>query len=99
MVLVAQSAATAFYSYTAPEPEGLTNEPLRPEAAYWGTLRGGAMALLLYDEVRKAESPRAVVLDFLESAYQAGANRAGWDKEMFKRKSPPREKGQGASQQ
>ena len=27
--------APAFYSYTAPEPEGLTAEPLRPEAAYW----------------------------------------------------------------
>lgn len=25
----------AFYSYTAPEPEGLTDEPLRPEAAGW----------------------------------------------------------------
>jgi len=91
--------APAFYSYTAPEPEGLTDEPLRPEAAYWGTLRGGAMALLLYEEVRKAESPRADVLDFLESAYQAGANRAGWDQETFKLKPLPHEKGQGASQQ
>jgi len=86
-------------SYTAPEPEGLADEPLRPRAAYWGTLRGGAMALLQYDEVRTAESPRAVVLEFLESAYQAGANRAGWDKEMFKLKPPTRENIQGASQQ
>ena len=26
--------APAFYSYTAPEPEGLTEQPLRPEAAF-----------------------------------------------------------------
>jgi len=78
--------APAFYSYTAPEPKGLTDEPLRPEAAYWGSLRGGAIALLMYDEVRTAESPRDAVLEFLESAYQAGANRAGWDQEKFKLK-------------
>ena len=78
--------APAFYSYTAPIPEGLTDEPLRPEAAYWGTSRGSALALLMYDDVRKAESPREVVLEFLESAYQAGANRAGWDKENFRLK-------------
>jgi hypothetical protein len=76
----------AFYSYTAPEPAGLTAEPLRPEAAYWGNLGGGAIALLRYDEVRKAAEPREVVLEFLESAYQAGANRAGWEKEKFKLK-------------
>jgi hypothetical protein len=29
--------------------------------------------------VRTAADPRAVVLDFLESAYVAGARRAGWD--------------------
>jgi hypothetical protein len=41
------------------------------------------MALLRYDEVRKAAEPREVVLEFLESAYRAGANRAGWEKEKF----------------
>jgi len=78
--------APAFYSYTAPEPKGLTAEPLHPEAAYWGSLGGGAMALLRYDEVRKVAEPREVVLEFLESAYRAGANRAGWEKEKFKLK-------------
>ena len=75
--------APAFYSYTAPEPKGLTAEVLRPEAAYWGSLRGGAIALLMYDEVRKVDEPRDVVLEFLESAYRAGANRAGWEIEKF----------------
>jgi hypothetical protein len=76
--------APAFYSYTFPEPVGLTEEPLRPASAFWGSQRGGAIALLMYDEVRGAGSPKEVVLDFLESAYEAGAKRAGWDAESFK---------------
>ncbi|MGY1709400.1 DUF5996 family protein [Geodermatophilus sp. SYSU D00758] len=69
----------AFYSYAAPEPPGLTDEPLRPEAARWVENRGGHLALLPYAAVRTAPDPRAAVLDFLESAYAAGARRAGWD--------------------
>jgi hypothetical protein len=70
--------APAFYSYTFPEPESLTKESLEPEAAYWGSLRGGAIALLMYDDVRKSDSPDKVILDFLESAYRAGIKSAGW---------------------
>jgi len=72
----------AFYSYTAPEPEGLTDQPLRPGGAYW--LPEGGTALLTYEEVRKAASPRDALLEFLESAYLAGAKTAGWDVEDFR---------------
>jgi hypothetical protein len=77
-----QVRAPAFYSYTAPEPEGLTEQPLKPEAASWA--REGGMALLMYDELRKMGSPKAALLEFLESAYQAGARMAGWDIEGFR---------------
>ena len=30
------------------------------------------MALLMYDDLRKMDSPTSALLDFLESAYQAG---------------------------
>lgn len=75
--------APAFYSYTAPEPKNLTGERLNPDAAMWNTDKG-AMAILTYDDARKAGSPRETILDFLESAYQAGAKRAGWDLQQFK---------------
>jgi hypothetical protein len=39
----------------------------------------GHLAVLRYDDARAADDPRAGVLDFYESAYQAGARRAGWD--------------------
>jgi hypothetical protein len=69
--------APAFYSYTAPEPEGLTGQPLRPEAAFWAP--EGGMALLMYDDLRKADSPKPTLLEFMQSAYEAGARTAGWD--------------------
>jgi hypothetical protein len=69
----------AFYSYTAPEPEGLGDEPLRPEPARWITQRGGHLAVLRYDDARAAADPRGAVLAFYESAYEAGARLAGWD--------------------
>jgi hypothetical protein len=69
-------AAPAFYSYTAPKPDGLENEPLKPEKAFWTP--DGGMALLMYDDVRDSADPRANVLDFLESAYRAGCRTADW---------------------
>jgi hypothetical protein len=71
----------AFYSYTAPEPEGLTEQPLSPPAASWAP--EGGTALLLYEEVRNSDSPRETLLVFLQSAYEAGAKTAGWDMEAF----------------
>lgn len=71
--------APAFYSYTYPSPEGLEEEPLVPASAQWIDANGSPMALLMYDDLRKIDHPRTALLDFLESAYQAGAKRAGWD--------------------
>jgi hypothetical protein len=72
----------AFYSYTAPEPSGLVDEPLQPRAARWIERNNSHLAVLAYDEIRALPDPwqaRSRVLDFYESAYQAGARRAGWD--------------------
>ena len=69
-------AAPAFYSYAAPKPAGLEDEPLQPDAAFWTP--DGGMALLMYDDIRTADDPRAEVLAFLESAYQAGGKCGNW---------------------
>jgi hypothetical protein len=69
----------AYYSYTAPEPAGLRDRPLRPSNAAWVEQRGGSLAVLAYDVVRKNAHPRAALLDFLQSTYEAGASLAGWD--------------------
>jgi len=69
----------AFYSYTAPEPPDLAEEPLQPATAQWADQGGSHLAVLRYADVRTHPDPRRSVLDFYESAYQAGARRAGWD--------------------
>ena len=70
----------AYYSYTSPEPPGLREQPLRPPAAEWTPqASGSSLAILRYDEVRAAEDPRSTLLDFLQSAFEAGASLAGWD--------------------
>lgn len=73
----------AFYSYTAPEPAGIAEEPLRPERAAWLLQRGSHLAVLRYDDARACDDPVAAVLDFLDSAYQAGARRARWAPELL----------------
>jgi hypothetical protein len=69
----------AFYSYTAPEPAGLSSSPLSPAEAWWEPRNGSSLAVLPYEAVRAASQPDAMVLGFLESAYRAGASLSGWD--------------------
>ena len=76
--------APAFYSYTAPEPAGLADESLSPAPAKWQDANGSHMALLMYEDVRTSANVSDAILEFFESAYQAGAKRAGWDVEQFR---------------
>jgi hypothetical protein len=69
-----------YYSYTAPEPAGLRQLPLRPDEASWAEQESGLLALLPYEAVRTAGDPKTALLAFLESAYEAGAGAAGWDR-------------------
>ncbi len=69
----------AYYAYAAPSPPGLDAKPLQPEGAFWMDANGSPMAILKYQDVFAQDDPRGMVLDFLESAYLAGATLAGWD--------------------
>lgn len=79
-----QTPFPAFYSYTAPEPSGLTDRPLA-SGARWSTSGGGHLALLPYDDVRTQPDPDACLLDFFRSAYAAGSAAAGWDVDDLRR--------------
>ena len=71
--------APAFYAYAAPEPAGLADEPLSPESAKWVESNGAHLALLMYEDARNSTDPHAAVIEFLESAYHAGAKLAEWN--------------------
>ncbi|HVQ90168.1 MAG TPA: DUF5996 family protein [Mycobacteriales bacterium] len=71
----------AYYSYTAPEPAGLRDQPL--SAGSWIEWAAGSLAVLPYETVRTARSPAATLLAFCQSAYEAGARLADWDTTGF----------------
>ena len=73
----------AFYSYAAPEPQGLKDERARPDAASYN--RDLGEFLLMYDDVRKAESPTASLLEFCQSTYEAAATLGKWDRSALER--------------
>ena len=73
----------AFYAYTRPAPPGLASAPIRPSAAYYS--RDLADFILPYEAVRKAPSPDNLVLEFYQSAYEAGADLRGWDRAALDR--------------
>ena len=73
----------AFYSYTAPAPEGLSNAKIRPDKAYYS--KDLSEFLFLYDDVRNAPDPDDALMDFCQSTYEAGANLARWDRASLER--------------
>jgi hypothetical protein len=68
----------AFYSYAYPAPEGFAEAPVRPAEAFFS--KELFEFLLPYDAVRTAENPRAALMEFLQSTYDAAANLARWDR-------------------
>jgi hypothetical protein len=73
----------AFYSYTAPAPEGLGQAKIKPEQAFYNEQMG--LFLLLYDDVKNVANPDETLMDFLQSTYEAGANLAKWDRASLER--------------
>ena len=71
----------AYYSYTAPEPAGLRDEPL--PVGEWIEYGAGSLAVLPYETVRGARDSRTTLLAFCQAAYEAGARLAGWDTTSF----------------
>ena len=77
----------AFYSYAAPEPDGFGKVSVRPAEAFYD---GEASQFRLkYDDVRLASSPRAALLDFCQSTYEAAATLARWDRAELERPFGP----------
>jgi hypothetical protein len=71
----------AFYSYAYPEPAGYRTTRVRPDAAFFSEALGEF--ILPYDAVRTATQPDQVLLEFLQSTYEAAANAAKWDRDTL----------------
>jgi hypothetical protein len=78
-------ADPVFYAYSYPEPPGFAEARVRPDAAYYSPdLRE---FILPYEAVRTSARPEEMVLDFLHTTYEAGADLAGWDRQALDRRN------------
>jgi hypothetical protein len=73
----------AFLSYTAPEPNGLSQKRIKPAAGFYS--EDMKEFLLPYDAVRQSPSPEEALMEFCQSTYEAGANLARWDRKTLER--------------
>ena len=73
----------AFFSYAYPEPEGFALAPMRPEATYYDAELG--QFILPYEAVRRAQSPDAMLMDYLQHTYAAAADLGHWDRPALER--------------
>ena len=71
----------AFYAFTYPQPQGIENVKISPDAARWDT--GMGEFLLDYDDLRQSGNPDGDLLAFFTSTYNAGAIAAGWDSALL----------------
>jgi hypothetical protein len=72
-----------FYTYAYPEPAGLPAAFVRPAAAAYVPEFGEF--ILPYEQVRTAVDPDAVLLEFLQTSYDAVADLARWDRALLER--------------
>ena len=80
--------APLFYSYAYPVPDGFAEADVMPEAARYHD--GMGEFVLPYADVRQAADPDAMLLGFLQSTYEAAAERGAWDRIALERLEDPR---------
>jgi hypothetical protein len=68
----------AFYSYAYPSPPGFADASPGADGAYFDSALGEF--LLPYEIVQRSRDPDATLLAFLQSTYEAAAERGGWDR-------------------
>jgi hypothetical protein len=68
----------AFYSYAYPEPKGFSEFPVKPKEAFYN--KDLSQFILPYETVRNAADPEAMLFQFLETTYQAAAEKGAWNR-------------------
>jgi len=79
-----QSIDAAFYAFAYPEPEGFSQMAIGPQAAYYHQDLGEF--ILPYEDVRQAEEPDEMLMEFLQSTYEVGAELGNWDRSALERR-------------
>jgi hypothetical protein len=80
----------AFFAFAHPAPEGFAEGDLDPEAAHWDTDLGEFV--LDWEDIRSAEDPHALALEFAHAAFGHACDVCQWDPvlaESAEGKPPP----------
>ena len=72
-----------FYSYAYPEPPGYRDRRILPDRASFSDAFGEYV--LPYELVRTAADPDTILLEFLQTTYEAAADCAEWDRKALER--------------
>ena len=67
-----------FYAYAYPSSDNFGKQKVQPSEAFYDTKMGEYF--LKYDDVQKADNPEKVLLNFLQSTYEAAANTSNWNR-------------------
>jgi hypothetical protein len=67
----------AFFAYAHPAPDGFADADLDPEAAHWDTDLGEFA--LDWEDIRMAEDPHSLALEFVHSAFAHACDVCAWD--------------------
>lgn len=71
----------AFYSFTHPQPAGIEDARINPPGSRWDSTQ--REFIFDYDDLRKSKDPDGDLLLFFQSAYEAGAACAGWERGLM----------------
>jgi len=69
--------SAAFFAFAFPAPDGFAEADLAPDAAHWDAQLGEFV--LDWDDIREAEDPHALALEFAHSAFRHACEVCGWD--------------------
>ncbi len=72
-----------FYSYAYPADPKFGEQKVLPKAAFYSTEMGEFM--LKYEDVQQSDHPEEMLLDFLQSTYEAAAATSKWNREELER--------------
>jgi len=78
-----QAPYPLFYAYAYPQPPGFRDAIVLPKEAHFDA--GLGEFILPYDTVQAAATPDAMLLEFLQSSYEAAANLGSWDRSALER--------------
>jgi len=70
----------AFFAFAYPVPDGFADGRIDPEAAHWSEELGEFV--LEWDDVRRAEDPHAMAVEFARSAFRHACAACGWDETL-----------------